>query len=114
MYELIKSAPLKFPNRIILSDNAKDIIKKLLNRNVKKRLGNNGIKEIKEHPFFKDIDFNLIEQKKIPAPFVPKLNEKTDVQYFDEEFTNEQVETSFIAENNLDMIKANQDKFKDF
>ena len=65
MYELIKSAPLKFPNRIILSDNAKDIIKKLLNRNVKKRLGNNGIKEIKEHPFFKDIDFNLIEQKKI-------------------------------------------------
>ena len=114
MYELIKSAPLKFPNRIILSDNAKDIIKKLLNRNVKKRLGNNGIKEIQEHPFFKDIDFNLIEQKKIPAPFVPKLNEKTDVQYFDEEFTNEQVETSFIAENNLDMIKANQDKFKDF
>ena len=114
MYELIKSGPLKFPKRITLSDEAKDIIKKLLERNVKKRLGYNGIKEIKEHPFFKDIDFNLIEQKKIPAPFVPKINDKMDVTYFDEEFTSEDTGMSFIPEKNLDIIKANQDKFKDF
>ena len=114
MYELIKSGPLKFPKRITLSDEAKDIIKKLLERNVKKRLGYNGIKEIKEHPFFKDIDFNLIEQKKIPAPFVPKINDKMDVTYFDEECTSEDTGMSFIPEKNLDIIKANQDKFKDF
>ena len=114
MYELIKSGPLKFPKRITLSDEAKDIIKKLLERNVKKRLGYNGIKEIKEHPFFKDIDFNLIEQKKIPAPFIPKINDKMDVTYFDEEFTSEDTGMSFIPEKNLDIIKANQDKFKDF
>ena len=114
MYELIKSGPLKFPKRITLSDEAKDIIKKLLERNVKKRLGYNGIKEIKEHPFFKDIDFNLIEQKKIPAPFVPKINDKMNVTYFDDEFTSEDTGMSFIPEKNLDIIKANQDKFKDF
>ena len=114
MYELIKSGPLKFPKRIQLSDEAKDVIKKLLERDVNKRLGNKGINEIKEHPFFKDIDFDLIVQKKIPAPFIPNINDKTDVQYFDEEFTNEDVSNTYIPQKNLDIISANQDKFKDF
>ena len=114
MYELIKSGPLKFPKRIQLSDEAKDVIKKLLERDVNKRLGNKGINEIKEHPFFKDIDFDLIVQKKIPAPYIPNINDKTDVQYFDEEFTSEEVINTYIPEKNLDIINANQDKFKDF
>ena len=37
-----------------------------------------------------------------------------DVTYFDEEFTSEDTGMSFIPEKNLDIIKANQDKFKDF
>ena len=50
-----------------LSEDAKDIIRKLLEKNPKKRLGSQrGIEEIKEHPFFQSIDFSLIEQKKIP------------------------------------------------
>ena len=114
MYELIKSGTLKFPKRIQLSDEAKDVIKKLLERDVNKRLGNKGINEIKEHPFFKDIDFDLIVQKKIPAPYIPNINDKTDVQYFDEEFTSEEVINTYIPEKNLDIINANQDKFKDF
>ncbi len=114
MYELIKSGPLKFPKRIQLSDEAKDVIKKLLERDVNKRLGNKGINEIKEHPFFKDIDFDLIVQKKIPAPYIPNINDKTDVQYFDEEFTSEEPSNTYIPQKNLDIINANQDKFKDF
>ena len=114
MYELIKSGPLKFPKRISLSDDAKDVIKKLLERDTNKRLGNKGIEEIKNHPFFKDIDFDLIIQKKITAPFIPSINDKTDVKYFDEEFTSEDIGTSYIPEKNLDIINANQDKFKDF
>ena len=114
MYELIKSGTLKFPKRIQLSDEAKDVIKKLLERDVNKRLGNKGNNEIKEHPFFKDIDFDLIVQKKIPAPYIPNINDKTDVQYFDEEFTSEEVINTYIPEKNLDIINANQDKFKDF
>ena len=65
MYELIKTSSVKFPKRINLSEDAKDIIRKLLEKNPKKRLGSqNGIEEIKNHPFFQSIDFNLIEQKK--------------------------------------------------
>ena len=74
MYELIKNSSVKFPRRITLSEEAKDVIRKLLEKNPKKRLGSqSGIEEIKSHPFFASIDFNLVEQKKMKAPFVPEL-----------------------------------------
>jgi len=115
MYDLIKTSPVKFPKRINLSEEAKDIIRKLLDKNPRKRLGSqNGIEEIKKHPFFASIDFAAIEQKKVPAPFVPELTNDTDVQYFDEEFTNEEVGMSYIPKKNMDVIKKNQGKFKDF
>ena len=115
MYEMIKGSPVKFPKRINLSEDAKDVIRKLLEKNPKKRLGSqSGIEEIKKHPFFASIDFDLIVEKKIPAPFIPELANDTDVQYFDEEFTNEEVGMSYIPRKNMEVIKKNQNKFKEF
>ena len=115
MYELIKTSTVKFPKRIVLSEDAKDIIRKLLEKNPKKRLGSQrGIEEIKSHPFFANIDFDLIVQKKIKAPFIPELSSDTDVQYFDEEFTSEEVGMSYIPKRNMEMIKKNQSKFNEF
>ena len=56
----------------------------------------------------------MIVNKKIKAPFIPKLSGDTDVQYFDEEFTNEDVGMSYIPKKNMEVIKKNQNKFKDF
>ena len=56
----------------------------------------------------------MILQKKYPAPFIPNLNDQTDVQYFDEEFTSEDTDMSYIPQKNMEVIKANQNKFKDF
>lgn len=39
MYDLIKTNPVKFPKRIPLSEEAKDVIRKLLEKNPKNRLG---------------------------------------------------------------------------
>ena len=115
MYEMIQNSAVKFPKRINLSDDAKDIIQKLLEKNPKKRMGyQKGIEEIKKHPFFAKIDFNAIEQKKVKAPFIPEVENDTDVQNFDEEFTNEDVGMSYIPKKNLEMIKKNQNMFKDF
>ena len=115
MYELIKTSSVKFPKRINLSEDAKDIIRKLLEKDPKKRMGSQkGIEEIKNHPFFASIDFDMIVQKKIKAPFIPELSSGTDVQYFDEEFTNEEVGMSYIPKKNMEVIKKNQNKFKDF
>ena len=48
------------------------------------------------------------------APFTPITTNQYDVQNFDEEFTSEEILLSVIPEKNLEMIKMNQDKFKDF
>ena len=115
MYEMIQNSQVKFPKRINLSDEAKDVIQKLLEKNPKKRLGyHKGIEEIKNHPFFAKIDFNAVEQKKLKAPFIPEVENDTDVQNFDEEFTNEEVGMSYIPKKNMEMIKKNQGMFKDF
>ena len=111
MYELIKNGPVKFPKKIHLNEDTKDIIRRLLEKNPKKRLGyEDGIEEIKKHPFFSPIDFDLIEQKKLPAPFIPKLNNDTNVQNFGEELTNEEEGIKYIPKKNIAVIKANQNK----
>lgn len=46
-----------------------------------KRLGNNGVDEIKKHPFFKNFDWkNIIKMK---APFIPDIKNDWDTKYFD-------------------------------
>jgi len=42
MFQLIRDSEVKFPSKPPLSDNAKDIIKKLLIKDPHKRLGANG------------------------------------------------------------------------
>jgi serum/glucocorticoid-regulated kinase 2 len=114
MYSLIQKGDVKFTKKIEATDEVKDLIVKLLNKNPKKRLGNNGFDEIKNHPFFESIDFNELENKNIPAPFIPKLNNNVDVQYFDEEFTNEEIANTYISKRKMELIQKNQKKFNEF
>ena len=71
---------LTFPKKIKITDNAKDLIKKLIcDSNC--RLGKNGVQEIKNHPFFKDINWNKLKEMK-PC-FIPQIKNDYDVRYFD-------------------------------
>ena len=71
---------LEIPKRIKLSNDAIDLIKKLINYpNV--RLGKNGSEEIKNHPFFKGINWDNVLNMK--PPFIPILNNDYDVRYFE-------------------------------
>ena len=108
-----KNGQVKFPKRIQLSDDAKDIVIKLLEKNPKKRLGSQkGIEEIKAHPFFASIDFDLIEQKKIPAPFIPDLPNDNDMEYLYEELIEEEDDMNYIPKKNLEAMEKRQDKYK--
>jgi serine/threonine protein kinase len=62
---------INFP--IYISEISKDFIKKLLNVDEKKRLGSgpNGVKEIKQHPFFNGIDWEALELKHLIPPYIP-------------------------------------------
>ena len=71
---------LKIPKKIKLSEEAKDLIFKMI-KNSDDRLGKNGAEEIKKHPFFKDVDWDNIRNSK--APFIPELKNEYDTKYFE-------------------------------
>ncbi|XP_037499169.1 ribosomal protein S6 kinase alpha-5 isoform X2 [Rhipicephalus sanguineus] len=84
---ILKSQP-PIPDRI--TGDIRDFIQKLLIKDPRKRLGG-GIEdaeEIKRHRFFKAINWDDLAAKKIPAPFVPKIDGELDVSNFAEEFTS--------------------------
>ena len=53
-----------------------EFINSLLQRKPMKRLGYRGVGEIKNHEWMQSINWSLLEQKKIEAPFIPPLNEQ--------------------------------------
>jgi serine/threonine protein kinase len=53
------------------SREAADFINKLIKRKPAHRLGLNGPDEVKEHPWFRNFDWNKLYQKQIPSPFTP-------------------------------------------
>uniref|UniRef100_A0A674HXX6 non-specific serine/threonine protein kinase n=1 Tax=Terrapene triunguis TaxID=2587831 RepID=A0A674HXX6_9SAUR len=65
-----------------LPPDAQDLTSKLLCQNPLERLGTgNGAFEVKQHRFFKDLDWNgLLRQK---AEFIPQLESEDDTSYFD-------------------------------
>ena len=70
---------ISFPDNLNISNEAKDLIFKLLTKS-ENRLGKNGSEEIKSHPFFKGINWNKIKSMK--PPFLPNLIKDYDCQYF--------------------------------
>lgn len=65
----------KIPFPDYLSAEAKDLVSKLLDVNEKTRLGSgpNGVKDIKNHPFFRNINWDILEQKLVEPPFKPEI-----------------------------------------
>lgn len=87
MYRRILEGKLNPPP--FMSDDAVDICKKLLDRDPTKRLGYNGAKEVKSHPFFKDIDWDKLDKKELSPPWKPNVQDVYDTHNIAPEFTNE-------------------------
>ena len=75
----------------IFSEDARSLLEGFLERNPKKRLGSGkeGLQDIKDHPFFAEIEWEKLLQKKIKAPFVPKIEGDLDLGNRDRVFTKE-------------------------
>ncbi|EGG20039.1 protein serine/threonine kinase [Cavenderia fasciculata] len=71
---------LEWPEEI--TPEAKDLIIRLLNPNPQLRLGANGAFEVKQHPFFKGINWDTLIERDMSDIFVPKPENELDTDYF--------------------------------
>ncbi|RWS28391.1 G protein-coupled receptor kinase 1-like protein [Leptotrombidium deliense] len=88
----------------------KSLLEGLLQRDVDKRLGcrGQGADEVREHPFFKGIDWQLVYLQKYPPPLIPPRGEVNaadafDIGSFDEEDTK-----------GIKLTEADQELYKNF
>lgn len=65
------------------SEKARDLLTKLLVRDPTKRLGAKGASEIKNHPFFSDVHWEDVVNKKKNPPITPTVTRPEDVRNFD-------------------------------
>ncbi|XP_056671188.1 microtubule-associated serine/threonine-protein kinase 2 isoform X5 [Monodelphis domestica] len=64
-----------------LPPDAQDLTSKLLHQNPLERMGTGSASEVRQHRFFKDLDWTgLLRQK---AEFIPQLESEDDTSYFD-------------------------------
>lgn len=82
MFENILSRRIDwYENEVSISPEARDFMERLMDTNPAKRLGANGVEEVKAHPFFKDIDWDCLLTKS--PVFKPQPVNSEDTEYFD-------------------------------
>lgn len=93
-----------------MSTEMKSLLEGLLKREVEERLGckGKGAKELKEHEFFKDMDWNQVYQLRYPPPLIPPRGEVNaadafDIGSFDEDDTK-----------GIKLLEADQQLYENF
>ena len=91
--------------------NVKDLVNGLLKRKKKYRWGSNGFYEVQNHPWFKNIQWDKIENCEVSSPVVIREGEN-----FDEEYAGQKIDDSIYEGNKqLYLNKVNESLvFKDF
>uniref|UniRef100_A0A8C6WKM7 protein kinase C n=1 Tax=Neogobius melanostomus TaxID=47308 RepID=A0A8C6WKM7_9GOBI len=113
VFDSIVNDEVRYPR--FLSTEAIGIMRRLLRRNPERRLGSGekDAEEVKKQPFFRNVDWEALLQKKLPPPFVPTIGGKEDVSNFDEEFTTEPPTLTPPREPRV-LSRRDQESFKDF
>ncbi|KAL8168796.1 UNVERIFIED_CONTAM: hypothetical protein K2H54_017319 [Gekko kuhli] len=113
LFEAILNDEIVYPTW--LQEDAVAILKAFMTKNPKKRLGTSalgGERAILLHPYFKELDWDLLNLRQIEPPFRPRIRSKEDVSNFDPEFLKEEPVLTPIEEGMLSMI--NQEEFRNF
>lgn len=111
LYDHILHTDITFPNTIPISNAAKDLISKLLNKNPDLRLGSKkGIYELFNHKFFKNVDFVSILNKYAEAPNIFR-NGENDLSSYSERDIGEEEICSYSPDE-LSKIKLHKIEFE--
>lgn len=85
----------------IISQSARNLIKKLLNRDPSKRLGARNVEDIKNHKWFGEIDWNDIKAKSVTPPFRPSIENPLEYEDILNGSTSEDGDDMSELENNM-------------
>ncbi|KAL5961884.1 Calcium-independent protein kinase C, partial [Taenia solium] len=115
LFNAISYGDVKYPSS--LQDDAVDILSKFLLKSPARRLGcvmaEGGELAIQCHPFFREIDWKLLEERKIRPPFRPKVRSRFDTTNFDKDFTNEEPVLTPL-DHSSELAAVEQDVFAAF
>lgn len=113
LFQVILNKVIRIPRT--LSVKASSVLKAFLNKNPAERLGCRGesaFRDIIDHPFFKSIDWELLEQKQVTPPYTPRLDSDRDLANFPPEFTDELVQLT--PDDPSELEKIDQTEFEGF
>eukprot|EP00123_Amoebidium_parasiticum_P011289 comp20628_c1_seq1/m.26682 comp20628_c1_seq1/g.26682 ORF comp20628_c1_seq1/g.26682 comp20628_c1_seq1/m.26682 type:complete len:439 (-) comp20628_c1_seq1:259-1575(-) len=87
--EKILRGKLNLPH--YLTDDAKNLLTRLLKRNPLQRLGAGptDVEELKQHPFFADINWDDLYHRRIKSPIRPEVGLPEEAKNFDSKFTSQ-------------------------
>ena len=107
LFQVILEKPIRIPRS--LSVRASSVLKGFLNKTPAERLASHdGLNEIKQHLFFRPIDWTLLEQRLIQPPYKPPVQSERDLTNIDELFTQEPVILTPDTPNTLARIQQNE------
>jgi len=75
--------------------------------------GNHGTEDIKNHPWFSEIDWVKLYNKQLEPPFKPHLKDASDTRYFDTEVTSEDPNVPLVNKK-FSQMTLQDDPFEDF
>ncbi|KAK9709568.1 rim15, signal transduction response regulator [Basidiobolus ranarum] len=70
-----------YEGQVQVSPEARNLMEQLMSTDVEKRLGANGVEEVKSHPFFAGIDWDILLTER--PVFIPQPESIEDTDYFD-------------------------------
>ncbi|CAB1326767.1 unnamed protein product [Coregonus sp. 'balchen'] len=113
LFQVILEKQIRIPRS--LSVKAASVLKGFLNKEPKERLGchpQTGFADIMGHPFFRNVDWDLMEQKQVAPPFKPNISGEFGLDSFDTQFTNEPIQ---LTPDDDDVVKKiDQSEFEGF
>uniref|UniRef100_A0A671MHE2 Protein kinase C iota type n=1 Tax=Sinocyclocheilus anshuiensis TaxID=1608454 RepID=A0A671MHE2_9TELE len=113
LFQVILEKQIRIPRS--LSVKAASVLKGFLNKEPKERLGchpQTGFADITAHPFFRNVDWDLMEQKQVVPPFKPNISGEFGLDNFDAQFTNEPIQ---LTPDDDDAVKKiDQSEFEGF
>ncbi|XP_013393561.1 protein kinase C iota type isoform X2 [Lingula anatina] len=113
LFQVILEKTIRIPRS--LSVKAASVLKGFLNKNPQERLGchpQTGFADIQSHPFYRPIDWDLLEKKQVTPPYKPHVKDERDLEHFDPQFTNEPVQLT--PDDTKIISKIDQTEFEGF